>query len=155
MSAPDRNCVYGQAAATASLVERIAGRVRSIADTINAGALGFADLPAAGDAFALLARGAADAIDCCLVLASGRGDAGAGAFLASGEYDLAVGWIAALGDTLDAAVAVYAQACGGLADRLALAEQHLPTAASADGRRFSAALIACHARAVAQATVSR
>jgi hypothetical protein len=31
----------------------------------------------------------------------------------SWEYDLAVGWIAALEDTLDAAAAIYAQACGG------------------------------------------
>ena len=49
---------------------------------------------------------------------------------------------------LDAAVAVFMYACNEFRDRVALAEEHLPTAASADGRQLSAAILAGQARAL-------
>jgi len=56
----------------------------------------------------------------------------------SWEYDLAVRGSRRWRTRLNAAAAIYAQACGRLVDRLALADGHLPTAASADGQRVSA-----------------
>ena len=75
--------------------------------------------------------------------------------MATGQYDLAAQWTATLEATLDAAVAIYQRACSELADRVALAEEHLPTTGSPDGLRLSAAVLAGHARALAQITASR
>jgi hypothetical protein len=55
-----------------------------------------------------------------------------------------------LKNTLDAAVAICSYVCSELADRVAVAEEHLPAAASADGPR-----LAGHARALTHSTSSR
>jgi hypothetical protein len=60
-----------------------------------------------------------------------------------------------LKNTLDAAVAICSYVCSELADRVAVAEEHLPTAASADGPRLSSAILAGHARALTYSTSSR
>ena len=147
MSAPDRDGARRQATATASLVERVAGRVGSIAK-LDAGAPGFADLAVAADSLGRQARTAADAIDRCLALGSSCVDAGVSAPLAIAEYDLALKWTATLDKVLDAAVAIYGLACSQLADRVAVGEEHLPTAPSA--QRLSAVILVEHARALTQ-----
>ena len=60
-----------------------------------------------------------------------------------------------LGEILDAAVAVYRLACSELADRLSLAEEHLPVAAATAGQRLTSTVLVQHTRALAANAVAR
>jgi len=156
MNAPELGSAHRHAAGAADLVQRLADLLRPIADTVNTGGSGLSDLATAIDSLADHARISAHTIDRCLALASSCPNRSAGGLVAGAQYDLAAQWTATLENTLDAAVAIYRCACSELADRVALAEEHLPTAAaSADGQRLSAAVLARHARALAQSTASR
>ena len=155
MNAPELDSAHRHAAGAADVVQRLADLLRPIADTVNTGGSGLGDLAMAIDALADQSRTAAHTIDRCLALANGCPDRGAGGRLAGAQYHLAAQWTATLEHTLDAAVAIYRCACSELADRVALAEEHLPTIPSADGQRLSAAVLAQHARVLAKSSAGR
>jgi len=113
------------AAGAADVVQRIADLLRPIADTVDVGGSGLGDLATAIDSLADHARISAHTIDRCLALVSGCPDRGMGGLLASRQCDLAAQWTVMLEATLDAAAAIYRCACSELADRVALAEEHL------------------------------
>lgn len=155
MNAPELDSARRRAAGAADVVQRLAERLRPIADTVDLDGSGLADLAVALESLADQARTAADTIDRCLALAGVCPDRGATSRLADDQYDLAAQWTAMLDHTLDAAVAVYRCACSELADRVALAEEHLPAVPSAASQRLGAAVLARHARALAQSTTGR
>jgi len=155
MNAPELENAHRHAARAADIVQHLADLLRAIADTVNTGSSSLGDLAVAIESLADQARTAADTIDRCLALASACPDHGTGGLLASARYDLAAQWTVLLKKTLDAAVGIYQCACSELADRVALAEEHLPTLPSADGQRLSAVILARHARALAQSTAGR
>jgi hypothetical protein len=148
MGAIDLGNAHRHTAETASLVERLAGRVHSIADAVGAGGPGFADLAGAGDALASVASTAARQIDGCLALASRRSHSGTSAELAIAGCELAMKLTETLDNTLDATVSLYAQACAKLADHACLAEEGLAALPAPCEHRLSAVALAAHARSL-------
>ena len=55
----------------------------------------------------------------------------------------------------DAAVPVYRLACGELADRLSIFEEHLPVAAATVRQRLTSAVLVQHTRVLAAHIVAR
>ena len=155
MNASEQRSAHRHAEGAAAVVQHLADLLRPIANTVDTGGSGLRDLAMAIDSLADQARTAADAIDRCLTLARSCPDHVTGRLMAGVQYDLATQWTVLLNRTLDAAVATTGCACSELADRVALAEEHLPTLPPADGQRLSATLLAQHARTLAQSTTSR
>lgn len=143
------------AAGTTELVHQIARRVHEIADHAGCGHCGFTDLAAAADALAAQARTQLGAIDCCVAQGLRCARTGALCEMADGQLHLASTLIRVLEHTLDAASRVYGEACSGLADRIAAAEEHLCDAPDSAGQRATAALLGQHARALAQRSATR
>ena len=155
MNTEDLNAVHRQAADTAGVVQRLADRVHVIGESTGDHRSEFENLIAAVDDLAAQAWTAAESIDGCLALGRRCADPDARGAWAIARNQLAVKLIGMLGEILDAAVAVYRLACGELADRLSIAEEHLPvTPATADPRLTSTVLVQ-HTRALAANTVAR
>jgi hypothetical protein len=104
-----------RAADATGLIRRLADHAQTIPAQAHAGTLA----TLAGQACA-----AAQAVDACLGSASQSAREPADAATAHAALELARRWIALLSALVDTAVAIYAEACTELADRVALAEEH-------------------------------
>ncbi len=140
---------------TTGLVQVLADGVRLFGEAVGSGRSGFDSLAVAVDELAALARTASGSIDHCLILARECPRHGKGASLTVALYQLAVKCTASLDKTLDAAVAIYVQACGQLADRMAVAEEHLQDSPASGARPLGAALLIQRARTLEQSVATR
>jgi hypothetical protein len=138
------------AAGTAHVVQHLADRIHSIADTVRTGESGFSNLAAAADALAGQANTAAQEIDGCLALARRHSDPGTSTDLAIAEQELVLKWTTTLENALDAVVSIYAQVCAKLADHAFVAEELLTITPAAERPLLSATVLAAHARALTQ-----
>ena len=148
MHAVDLDAVHRQAANTAGLIQRLADRVHVIAESIGDHRSEFENLVAALDELSAQAWTAAESIDGCLALGRRCADPDPGGAWVIARDGLAVELIVMLGKILDAAVAVYRLACGELADRLSVAEEHLPSPTATADQRLTSTVLAQHTRAL-------
>lgn len=139
---------HRQASDTAGLVQRLADRVRPFGALVGRDRSGFDNLAAAVDELATLARTAARSIDQALALARECAHKGEGTDLTISLYQLAAKWTVSLENALDAAVAIYAQACKQLADRVSVAEEHHADSTPPEVGGLTAATLGRHARAL-------
>jgi hypothetical protein len=155
MHAEDLNAVHRQAADTAGLIQRLADRVHGIGEATGDHRSEFENLIAAVDELAARAWSVAESIDGCLALGCRRADPDAGDAWAIAGNGIALELIMLLGRILNAAVAVYRLACGELADRLSLAEEHLRSPAQNAAQRLTSTVLVQHTRALEANTVAR
>ncbi len=156
MHAVDLNAAHRHATDAARLVRCLADRVHLIGESTGEGWSGFDDLAVSIDALAADASTAVEAIDACLEQASrhGAGPDAAGACQVA-RYELALRLIGLLDQLLDSAVAIYRLACSQLADRLSLAEEHLPIPTATTSDHLTSAVLVQHTRALAASPAAR
>ncbi len=152
MCAIDLDAVHRQAADTAGLVQRLADRVHLIGESTGENRSRFGDLAVSVDALAAQAWTAVDSIDGCLALGRRCAELHAGGAWTIARDGLAVRLIGMLGEIRDAAVAVYRLVCSELADRLSVAEEHLPSAPATADERLTSTVLVQHTRALAATT---
>jgi hypothetical protein len=150
----DPEAAHQQARDTTGLVQQLADGVRRFGETVGSRRSGFDSLAVAVDELAALARTASGSIEQCLILARACPRQGDGPDLTVALYKLAVKWTASLDHVLDAAVAIYGQACSQLADRIAVAEEHLQDSPASGAQHLSAASLVQHARALEQSVAT-
>jgi hypothetical protein len=155
MHAVDLNAVHRHAADSAGLVQHVADRVHVIGGWAGDHRSEFDNLIAAVDELAAQAWAAVESIDGCLALGRRCAELDAGGAWAMARDGLVVKLIVMLGEILDAAVAIYRLACSQVADRLSIAEEHLPDAAATAGQRLTSTVLVRHTRALAATTVAR
>jgi hypothetical protein len=155
MSVLDLDHARRQTARTALLVQRLAHQGHWIAHTDGADRSELASLATLIDSLAGAAQTATRTIDLCLASASRLAYDPATALRATGQFELAAKWTATLDTILDTAVKIHADACALLADRVALAEEHLPTTPSDNRPRLTATILAAHARALIKTQPNR
>jgi hypothetical protein len=155
MSSLDLDHARRQAAGTTLLIQRLAHQGHWIADTEGTDRSELASLATLIDSLAGEAQTATRAIDLCLGSASRSAYDPATARWATGQFELAAKWTGTLASILHTAVKTYANACALLADRVAVAEEHLPTTPSDNQPRLTATILAAHARALIKTQPNR
>jgi hypothetical protein len=154
MHVVDLNAVHRQAADSAGLVQRLADRVHVIGGWASDHRSEFDNLIAAVDDLAAQAWAASESIDGCLALGRRCAELDASGAWTIARNKLAVRLIVMLGEILDAAVAIYRLACGELADRLSIVEEHLPQSPATAGPRMTSTMLAKHTRELAATAVT-
>ena len=113
------------------------------------------DLTAAADALAAQARTVANTIDICIAAEFEDPDAEHLDPIRAGQLEVAVQLARTLEHTLHAIIGIYSRVCSALADRAAVIEEHRSDPSAPETARPSSALLAQHARTLAQSAVTR
>ena len=146
---------HRQTSETVALIQLLADGIRLFGEAAGSNRSGFDSLAIEVDELAALARPAARTIDLSLALAHQCPQMHECAGLTVALDQLAARLTVSLENALDAAVAIYRQACGELADRIAIAEEHMQDPPASDAQRLSAALLIEHARALEDSVATR
>ena len=142
MRSNDLDTARRDAGKATGLVRDLADQVQAMASTDGADRCEIASLAATLESLADNAVLAAGGIDDCLRWAKDTAHDTPGAGLALAELATAHALAALLAGVVDTAVAVYAQACRLLADRVALAEEYRSTTGESQPGFAAAVLVA-------------